>query len=354
MKPSHESDEVNSEIQSKGATIQEIADFCAVSSMTVSRALRSDQSVSVETRNRILKAAETLGYQPRVRMGRPRQVKSAKKTSIVEVIFGVQLHTAFYSELLTAIEAELAEHKHDCVIRTSTGGFEEFVVLCDVLRVSPETPTLVVGYLPHQQLRTLLEARPHALLVDHTGDPKLALPYASLSFDNVEASRIMIRHLVEKGCQRILLLKGFSDHYFSRDIEQGYREALMQAGQEVDPTLIVETDFTTENTVVKLQEVLDDGLIFDGIFTNDEMALAVLHTLHKRGLRVPEDVAVAGCDGLPFSRYTIPSLSTVVLDYRNLGRLAVETILRQSKDPSYVASRTRLLANLVVRESTLK
>ncbi|MEX2606024.1 MAG: LacI family DNA-binding transcriptional regulator [Kiritimatiellia bacterium] len=345
---------MNRERKTKGATIQQIADFCEVSSMTVSRALRSDQSVSVETRTAILKAAETLGYQPRVRMGRPRQIKSAKKSSTVEVIFGIQLHTAFYTELLTSIEAELAEHKHDCVIRTSAGGFEEFVALCDVLRISPETPTLVVGYLPHQQLRTLLEARPHALLVDHTGDPKLALPYSSLSFDNVEASRMMVQHLLEKGCQRILLIKGFADHYFSRDVEQGYREALMHAGQEVDPPLIVETDFTTENTVGKLQEVLDEGLVFDGIFTNDEMALAVLHTLHKRGIRVPEDIAVAGCDGLPFSLYTIPSLSTMVLDYKNLGRMAVETILRQGRNSSYVASRTRLLANLVVRESTLK
>lgn len=346
---------MNQKAPPKGATIQQIADFCEVSSMTVSRALRSDQSVSVETRDLILKAAETLGYQPRVRMGRPRQIKTEKKApSSVEVILGAQLHTLFYSELLTAIEAELADHKYDCVIRTLMGDFSEFVNLCDVLRMSPNTPTLIVGYLPHQQLKTLLEARPNALLVDHTGDPRLDLPYSSLGFDNEDASLTMVRHLVEKGCRRILLIKGFSDHYFSRDIEQGYREAMRQTGREVDPDLIIETNFSTENTVEKLEDVLDKGLDFDGVFTNDEMAHAVLHTLQKRGLRVPEDIAVAGCDGLPFSRYTIPSLSTVELDYKNLGRLAVEHILRQSRHRSYVARRTRLLANLVVRESTLK
>jgi DNA-binding LacI/PurR family transcriptional regulator len=334
------------------ATVEQLARQCGVSAVTVSRALRADAPVAEATRKRVLKAAEEAGYQPRVRMGRPRRASRAERPCI-EVVMGLKFHSVFYSVLLTAIERELAEKGHDCIIRSANGGFAAFVRLCEVLRASPHTPTLVVGYLPVQQLRTLLEVRPRALLVDHTGDPRLALPYSSIGFDNTEAARMMVRHLLAAGRRRILLLNGFADHYFAREIDQGYREALAQAGVPADPALIFETDYTPESAVEKLTGALDAGLAFDAVFTNDEMAAAVLYTLRKRGLRVPEDVAVGGCDGLSFGPYLTPPLTTVLLDHVVLGRLAVTHIL--NPDPaSALPCRTRLLPRLEVRESTGK
>jgi len=339
------------EVKPVTSVVTTIADRCGLTKMRVREALQSDSFTPLKKRRQVLKMAQDLGYFPQGR----KKVSSKDEGRVrpkVEVVLTLQLNTAFYSKLLMAIESGLAEHKYDCVIRTVSGEFEEFVMLCDILRVSPETPTLLVGYLPHQQLRTLLEARPHALLVDHTGDPKLALPYSSLSFDNVEASRMMVQHLLERGCQRILLLKGFADHYFSRDVEQGYRKAMAQASRLIEPTLIVETDFSAVSTVEKLYQTLDAGVSFDAVFTSDEMALVVLHTLHKKGLRVPDDVAVAGCDGLPFGRYTLPSLSTVVLDYQQLGRMAVEHILKFKSPPKEVTHRAGPLPRLEERDST--
>ncbi|MDD5707092.1 MAG: LacI family DNA-binding transcriptional regulator, partial [Kiritimatiellae bacterium] len=152
------------------ATVAQLARRCGVSAITVSRALREGGGVSDDTRSRILKAAEQAGYRPSVKMGRPRRQAQTERPCI-EVIMGVKFHSVYYSVLLTAIERELTLRKHDCVIRSASGDYAEFVQLCEVLRASPHTPTLVVGYLPVEQLRTLLEVRPRALLVDHTGDP---------------------------------------------------------------------------------------------------------------------------------------------------------------------------------------
>ena len=341
---------MNGKGKADSATVEQIAKTCGVSAVTVSRALRADAPVAAGTRRLILQAAEAAGYQPRVRMGRPRRAARVERPCI-EVILGARLHSEFYSVLLTAIERELSVRSHDCVIRTATGGFGEFVRLCEVLRDSPGIPTMAVGYLPLQQLRTLLEVRPQTLLVDHTGDPRLTMPYSSIGFDNTEAARMMVRHLLERGRRRILLLKGFAEHYFSREVEQGYREAMAQAGLPADPELIRETDYTAENAVDTLNAALDAGTKFDAVFTNDEIAAAVLHTLRKCGLRVPEDVAVGGCDGLPFGQYTMPPLTTVLLDHVRLGRMAVEHILEPERGTS-APRRLRLLPLLEVREST--
>ena len=78
-------------------TIKLIAEQCGVSSMTVTRAFRSDASVNKDTRSRILKMSEKLGYQPRVSMGRPRRKDVAGRASI-EVILGKTAHSVFYYE----------------------------------------------------------------------------------------------------------------------------------------------------------------------------------------------------------------------------------------------------------------
>ena len=335
---------------SEKVTLEELAAQCGVSCMTVARAFRPEQPVAPATRRKVLQKAEALGYQPRARMGRPRNAQSGERTA-VEVIVGMAMDSIFYSELLMVIGRELAVKGHDCTVRLANGGFDEFVALCEVLRVTPPARTLVVGYLPLPQLRALLEVRPEAVLVDHTGDPGLELPYSSIAFDNVEAARIAVRHLVALGRKRILLVNGFSGHYFSRDVEAGYRGALANAGLSVDPDLIIETDFTAECAVSKVDQALKDGLRFDAVFTGDEIAAALLHVLHERGIRVPEDVAIVGCDGLPFGRYTIPPLTTVFLDQEQLGRIAVKHVLDRERSENEHGS-IRLLPRLELRAST--
>ena len=336
--------------KSKRATIEELAAHCGVSKMTVARAFRPDQPVSAATRRKVLEKAEAVGFQPRARMGRPRHAKSQERIC-VEVIVGMTVHSMFYSELLMGVVRELASKGHDCIVRSADGGFEEFVALCEVLRATPPAETLVVGYLPSAQLRALLEVRPEAVLVDHTGDPALELPCSSIAFDNAEAARIAVRHLIAGGRKRILLVNGFAGHYFSRDVEFGYREALAYAGLSVDPDLIMETDFTAELAVSKVDQALNDGLRFDAIFTGDEMAAGLLYLLHQRGIRVPADVAVVGCDGLPFGRYTVPPLTTVLLDQGRLGRTAVKHVLDTERSEGERCN-IRLLPCLEQREST--
>ncbi|OGV88219.1 MAG: hypothetical protein A3K19_13960 [Lentisphaerae bacterium RIFOXYB12_FULL_65_16] len=331
-------------------TAARIAAMCGVSVMTVSRALRPNSPVAPQTRQRILEAAESLGYRPALNMGRPRRTETLDRQS-VDVILAMATKPLFYSALLVSIEQELTRRWHDCVIRTCGTDYAQFLTLCEVLRSRDSMGTLVLGYMPVEQLQALLDVAPDAILVDHTGDSRLTSPYRSIGFDNAEAARLAVRHLLAAGRRRIALVRGPADHYFTRDVEQGYRECLREARVKVREELILDTDFTAAGGARVVAQALADKREFDAVFTNDEMACGILRTLHEHKLRVPEDVAVVGCDGLPIGEHLVPRLTTVVLPYEELGQMAVEQLLDKRGKPG-AASRVRLVPRLEVRESS--
>jgi LacI family transcriptional regulator len=319
--------------------------------MTVSRALRQDPSVADETRERIVAAAERLGYRPRANLGRPRQLKS-KANPTVDIVLSVDvLASMFKTELLVSIEQELSRQGYDCVVRTVGDQYDQFLSLYEQLRHSKSQGTLLIGYVPIEQLMSILEFKPDAILVDHTGDPRLPPSHQSVAFDNVEGARIAVRHLLGIGRRRIALVTGDPDHFWSREVERGYREVLEGAGMKVDPCLIRCAGFHAGGARDAVLHLIDEGCGFDAVFTSDEMALGVFRALHERRVVCPGDVAVVGFDGLPIGVQLIPTLTTVKMDYRQLGEIAVRRVLAMGVERA-VPCRIRLLPQLEVREST--
>ncbi|MBN2311902.1 MAG: LacI family DNA-binding transcriptional regulator [Candidatus Hydrogenedentes bacterium] len=334
----------------KNVRIADIAAECALSPITVSRALRQDAAVSESTRTRVIAAAERMGYHPRAKMGRPEQPKAANPTVDIVLDRDMAPTSMFTTELLVSIEQELSARGYDCIVRTTASEYAHFLPLYQELEHSKSSGTMILGYLPVEQLQAVLELLPNAILVDNTGDPRLECAYHSVGFDNVEAARLAVGHLIQTGRRRIALITGDPEHYFSRGIEQGYREALARAGIPVDAALIEHAHFTPRAAADAVRSLAERGIAFDAVFTSDENAVGVLRALHERGLPCPGRVAVAGCDGLPIGEHTIPTLTSVELDYRALGRAAVERLLAVGEGQP--PCRMLLLPRLRVREST--
>ncbi len=331
--------------------MQTLARACGVSSMTVSRALRMPGAPG-PTQRRIRAVAERMGYQVNGRMGRPRRAAAAAPPP-VEIIIGTAIGggNLYHARLVVAIERALSRQGRDCLIRTCDAAYDRFLAVCEAVRRTRPDRMIILGYVPLDRLRSLVNLAPRPLLVDQSGNGHLAGDYDSIGFDNAAAVRLAVGHLLERGRRRILLLTGPADHYFSIDIERGYRDLLGARGLPVEASLIRAADFTAEGARRAVGELLADGLSFDAVFTNDEMAVGVLRALHEAGVAVPGRVAVAGCDGLPVGEHTIPTLTTVALNAQQLGRMAVEHLLARDGD-ARPACRILLVPRLVVRESS--
>ena len=335
-------------------SIAEIARECGVSAMTVSRALRGNALVKEATRQKIVAVAERLGYIRSPRMGRP-AAPGSEPVLKVQLIAGTMGRSmaVFHSRLLTSIEQQLSQNGYECVVRTCDGNYQQFLQLLENVRNSDAAGTMIVGSFVTEQLKALLEACPGAVLLDNPGEPSIEISYSSFAFDNGEAARIAVRHLADCGRRKILLVNGDPEHFFSREIEQGYREALSCRNIKINEKLILHTEFTADNACEMVVSALDAGLKFDAVFTNDEMASGVYRALLERGLKIPRDVAVCGCDGLPIGTHLFPRLTTVVLDYEELGKMAIKYVLEAGGNRRQVPCRVRLLPSLEIRESTV-
>ena len=332
-------------------SLDRIAAECGVSPMTVSRALRQLPSVSEKTRGRIFAAAAKLGYLPTLHAGRKAERHEKFHTRPVQIIIrelngGI---TRFHTELMLEIIRLLASCCYECVVRVTDGTYREFLRTLAQAGKTDAAANLLIGTFPEKELRSLLRALPGSILLDDPGQSVPECVYSIFSFDNVQAAILAVQHLLKRRRRRILLVTGPADHFFSKEVEYGWRETLISAGINPEPELVLHTDFTAWDAEAKVGSALDSGLRFDAVFTNDEMAGGVYRALLSRGIRIPDDVSVCGCDGLPVGEQLYPSLSTVILDYKTLAAKVIESIL---KPDCAVSMHLRLLPLLLARESS--
>ena len=308
-------------------SIRNIAEACGVSLMTVSRAFRENSAIRPETRARILKQAELLGYVRTTRKGRPSVSGNAMRQ--IQLILGNSGGNMYYfhMRLLTALEQQLAEAGFECIIRTCNGNFDIFVRLLERVRNDHSMATIVLGFFRPEQLEQLLLAAPGALLLDNHVRPAFQGPYSSFSFDNRRAAYLAVSHLTSCKRRKILLIAGPEKHFFSEELIAGYRDALADAQLEFKQERIVRADFSARGAAQTLRKAFASGIEFDSIFTNDEMATGVYRVLNEYHCQIPDDISVCGCDNLPIGEQLYPELTTIALDYNELAACAVRHIL---------------------------
>ena len=333
-------------------SLDRIAAECGVSPMTVSRALRQLPTVSEETRKRVFDAAARLGYLRTTRAGRKAMLHETLQARPVQIIAGEGKSGMgrFHSELTLSLVRLLAAKRYECIIRVSDGNYREFTRLLATAAKADVEASLIIGNFTEKERCSLLTALPGAILLEDTGKDVIESVYSSFSFDNARAAALAVRHFLAKGRKRIALVSGPKDHFFTREIEEGYRETLLAAGIEPDEKMICYTDFTANAAAEAVDSLLKRGVPFDAVFANDEMAGGVYRALLKSGRRIPQDVAVCGCDGLPVGEQLYPQLTTVILDHRQLARQVIDKITNQ--DLALTPVRVRLLPALKIREST--
>ena len=338
-------------MEKRNVSISDIAQACSVSAMTVSRALRESSKVRSSTRAMILAKAEELGYFKGSRLGRP-ELNTAAPPHRIRLILGGAGTTVsiFHSRLVNSIQRNLIKYNCECVIYSNDGSYRSFLILLEALKRQNADSTIIIGDFPECQLKTLLMTFPGSILLDNPGVAGFDATFSSFNFDNYAGACAMLRHLLDSGRKNIVLLNGSPEHFFSKAMEQAYYEQLSEYGIAVDKRMILNADFTATGAAAVLQDFMQKKLPFDAVFSNDEMALGAYRTLLSCHIRIPEEVALAGCDNLPLGQMLYPALSTVDLDYELLAEAAIKFILRQDED--FSPHRLLIKPELLIREST--
>ncbi len=335
------------------ATSLDIAHLAGVSQPTVSRALRGSPMVNQETRERILRIARELNY----KVDKNASSLRLRNAGTLALLFfedptnDDSLINPFFHAMLGSITRACALRGYDLLV-----SFQQLSTdwQADYEDSNKADGIILLGYGDYhesrERLQRLVEQGTHfvrwgAALPDQPG--------VSIGCDNFQGGFDITAHLLDQGCRRIAFVGHASSHY--PEFEERYRghvAAMAARGVAAEPDLQFDAITTEQSGYEACQSLLADGEAIDAVFAaSDLIAIGAMRALREHGLRIPQDVALAGFDDIPLAASVSPTLSTVQQDTKQAGQLLVERLLALIQGEP-VESQT-IPVKLVLRESSL-
>lgn len=301
-------------------TIKDVARLANVSVATVSRALNGHAHVADMVRSRVLSVANELRYSPH----HAARSLSSRRTHTIGVVLP-DLHGEFFSELMRGVDQVARSHGLQLLVSSYHGHPDEQGVAVRAMRGRVDGLLLMSPYVDNNEAlgNDLVTSLP-ALLIN-TRLPGSGV--GALSVDNYAGACTMVRHLLDQGSRRIAFIAGPEDNFDARERLRGYMDTLAKAKPAVEPR-VFEGDFDEASGHAAGQRILAAAEWPDAVFAaNDMMALGCLFALNQAGVQVPGQIALAGFDDIPLSRYVHPSLTTMRVNIAELGAQAMRTLI---------------------------
>lgn len=330
----------------KAPTIKEIAKAADVSSMTVSRALNRDARVREETRKRIVKIAEKLKYRP----NRIARVLVSKRSNLISLIVP-DIKNQFFAELARGIEDKAREYGVHIIFSSTDNKSENLKnYIRYMLEMGVDGFILASVRLREPIVKELAQQRFPVVLVNR----KLAGEYVNyVVIDNFKGAYLITEHLIKCGYRKIGIIMGSSEMSTGRDRMGGYRKALSDYNLPLKNEFVIQGTFARDTGYEGARRLLALKDRPDAIFAgSDNFALGVFDATYEIGIKIPDDIALAGFDDTEFSANTRIGLTTVSQRKYEMGsmgfRILIDLIEGEQKD--YV-NRIVLEPRLIIRDS---
>jgi len=336
-------------MKSNQVTITDIARILGISASTVSRALKNHPDISEDTKVAVNELAVRLKYQPNAVALSLRQSRSYT----IGVIIPEIVHY-FFSSVISGIEDVAYDAGFTVMMCQSNEKYDREVANARMLlahRVDGVLVSISKETTDFSHLTMLQDGNIPLVFFDRIVPEIVA---DQVIIDDEEAAYKATKHLILKGRKRIAHFAGPANLLIGRDRKNGYIRALREAGLPFDPDLIIEAD-SFEKAHIAVNNLLESGSLPDGIFTtNDLTAIGAIQSLKRKGISIPQQVAVVGFSDGHFSGITDPTLTSVDQHGYEMGTTATRILLDRLLSPGdeYLPQTKVLTADLVVRGSS--
>ncbi len=327
-------------------TISDVARQAGVSPATVSRVLQGATNVHPETRERVEQAIAELGYVP---SAVARGLRSKRTGSLALVV--PDITNPFWTTVVRGVEDIAHEHDYSVLLGNTDENpikqqrYLNFLVgqRVDGVIIAPyDSDAGKLDILRRRNIPTVIvDRRIEGWDVD------------SVMGDSLAGARALVQHLIGLGHRRIAIISGPSLTSTAEDRVAGYCLALAEAGIPLDPRLIRRGEYRAASGAEQTYQLLDEGLNPTAIFAgNNTIALGVIEALVKRGIRIPQDMALVSFDDLPNTSQLFPFLTVMAQPAYDLGVNAAQLLLsRLNSDGSLRPRHVVLPPRLIVRHS---
>ncbi len=335
-------------------TIDDVAELAGVSIKTVSRVVNREPNVRESTRERVDAAITQLNYRPNVSA----RNLASQNSRIVALLYAdpddYELPSSGYivrlqQGVLTACRQ--SDHQlliHPCNYRNPDIR-HELETLIEQIR-----PVGIVVAAPLSNRPEIVEAiaeigKPYVCL--SPGDPVQA--QSSVVTNDQDVSSEMTQYLASLGHRRIAFIKGNPNHKAVGNRFLGYQDGLAASGIEFDDALVVDGDNSIGSGEINARHLLSLSSRPTAIFAaNDDMAAGVIRVAHRLGIKMPDQLSVAGFDDSSLARQIFPAMTTIRQPLSAMAREAATFLIRHSRDPQVAASSTMIPAIIQARDST--
>ena len=339
----------------KRVTIDQVAKEAGVSKQTVSRVLNNRPDVAPETRRHIEEVIQRLGYRP---SAVARSLIKRRSYTIGVVTAG--LNYIGPSRTLNGITCKAEELGFSILlIELPDFGTKDIRPVLDTL-VTHQVDGIIWAVPEVGENRACFQEENIS-----PGIPTIFLTMgetpqlSTVNINNFESAKAVTKHLIDQGCQHVGHITGPLDWWEVQERKAGWETALGDASQVVTEDMWSVGTWSSRSGERAFRELVEKYPQMDGVFVaNDQMALGVLQVANQTSIRIPQELAVAGFDGIPESGFYWPSLTTVVQDQHELGCISVRELVgmiddfRSENEVKSIA--ITLETKLIIRESSLK
>jgi len=333
-------------------TLAEVARHAGVSLATASRVINgSDRQVSDPLRDRVMASADSLGYLPNASA----QALARNSSSLVGLVVH-DIADPYFSSIAAGVTRVAEDAGLVVVLGTTARSADRERELLATLRGHRAKAVVMIGSRSTRRTVTAKLADEIAAFTEQ-GGRVACVSQAKLAVDTVVPSnragaKALAVALAELGHRKFVVLGGPEELLTSRDRVAGFRAGLADSGVALPDESIRYGEFTRDGGYDTATELLAEGTDATCVFAvNDVMALGAMAAMRAAGMRVPDDISVAGFDDIPTLRDVSPTLTTVRLPLEEMGARAAHMALG---DHDGSPRTVRIAAEVVLRESTRK
>ena len=328
------------------ANIRDVANSAGVSVATVSRTLQQPERVSPKTRSKVMAAVEQVGYKPNLMAVKFRSGKTHNLVVLVPTVANV-----FFARVISGMQQAAAESGYSILLANTLG--------------NNEIETHYAKMVSTSQADGLIQLRAHNPFDDSMINDNGLLPmvnacevldegkYPVVTLDNRAAAKAMTTHLIKLGHTNIAMIKGPQSSPLTQERLLGYEDALNEAGLALDKNLLFPGDFTLQAGYNAGAAIANKRPRPSAVFCeNDETAIGAMQAFKQAGLRIPQDISVAGFDDIAFSAFCDPPLTTIAQPAEEFGRTAITLLIDLLNGKLCKAPKVIMPFELIVRDST--
>ncbi|AQP37634.1 substrate-binding domain-containing protein [Vibrio anguillarum] len=328
------------------ATMKDIARLAGVSTSTVSHVINKSRYVSDEIAQRVNKAAQDLNYAPSalarsLKMNRTRTIGMLVTTST----------NPFFGEVVKGVERSCYHKGYNLILCNTEGDSQRMQASINTLLQKRVDGLLLMCSTLEGERIDVFERYPDIPVVVMDWGPML-FPSDKIQDNSLRGGYIAANYLIECGHKEIGCITGPLIRHQAQMRYEGYKRAVLEAGLDIYPNWIVESDFECEGGYEAFNKMLAKGPLPSAIFvSNDMMAMGVINAANEKGIRIPEDLSLMGYDDIHIARFMSPALTTIHQPKYRLGKAAVDTLLARLENEALEPQIVQLEPTLVVRKS---